>query len=141
MLNVVTRHQNLFVSLNHSATLKYHIVIRATNVNMCCARLSKEVLLLTLTGLMTYAYVGPFMSEMTFHTAYISTNCARLIKVSYAQCVKAFAESDYDLMNYWRLATLCELCSTPSIKDTSGHGSIDKEALGSLKRYKYFVGK
>ncbi|KAH3811565.1 hypothetical protein DPMN_139975 [Dreissena polymorpha] len=109
---------------------------------MWCARLSKDVFLIILQVFITYAYDGPFMSEMTFHTAYISPNCSRLIKVSYAQCVKAFAESkENDVMNFWRLATLCELCSTASINDISGQGSIDKVAIGALIRYKYYVGK
>ncbi|KAH3695104.1 hypothetical protein DPMN_082558 [Dreissena polymorpha] len=43
-------------------------------------------------------------------------------------------------MNFWRLATLCELCSTSAINDTSGQGSVDEKAIGSLMRYKYFVG-
>ncbi|KAH3811627.1 hypothetical protein DPMN_140039 [Dreissena polymorpha] len=109
---------------------------------MFCARLSKDVFLIILQVFVTYTYEGPFMSEMTFHTAYISTNCTRLIKVSYAQCVKAFAESKgNDVMNFWRLATLCELCSTASINEISGQGSVDKVAIGSLMRYKYYEGK
>ncbi|KAH3812258.1 hypothetical protein DPMN_140684 [Dreissena polymorpha] len=109
---------------------------------MCSARVTKDVFLIILQVFMTYAYDGPFMSEMTVHRAYISPNCTRLIKVSYAQCVKAFAESEEnDVMNYWRLATLCELCSTASINDTSGQGSVDKVAIGALIIYKYYVDK
>ncbi|KAH3769053.1 hypothetical protein DPMN_170300 [Dreissena polymorpha] len=43
-------------------------------------------------------------------------------------------------MNFWRLATLCELCSTAAINDTSDQGRVNDKAIGSLMRYKYFVG-
>ncbi|KAH3808661.1 hypothetical protein DPMN_137018 [Dreissena polymorpha] len=85
---------------------------------MCVDRLSKDVFLLILPVCMMYAFVGPIMSDCSY--GYISTNCIRLIKVRNAQCVNEFAESKNDVMNFWRQATLCELCSTSSINDTSG---------------------